>query len=349
MIGQLFAKAWELWKRNVLWLILAGLVVGLILGVISAIGMSVFIGSMFGAGTLTFDQASSSDSLPALGGGPTAGGFIAYFVSVLLVQLLGMVFYGGMFEMVIGAEREGREVRFGDLFSGFRKFGAYVVYALAWFGVSLGLSVIGLIPIIGAIIALVVMVWLSVLWLYVLPLIADQQLGFGDAARRSKEMVSGVGWWTTIGLVVLLYLAFAVVAGILVAVAVMAYQGSETTGIVLGVVLFVAFAVLAFPYAICYISAMYLGSNPAPATTTRFGVPAPPAPAGPGYAMAGAYQPSAPPAGPVGDDAWRAAADPLAAGPVQSLHAPAARPVAPPAGAPEPPAPPAPPAPGAPV
>ena len=47
-------------------------------------------------------------------------------ITVFLVQVLSITFYGGMFEMVIGAYREDRGVLFGDLFSGFRKFGAYV-------------------------------------------------------------------------------------------------------------------------------------------------------------------------------------------------------------------------------
>ena len=321
MIGELFGKSWELWKRNVAWLILAGLVVGVIVGAIFALGMSIFVGSVFTAGTLGISDVSSGSATPSLNGGAVALGIIAYIITMLVVQVLGMVFYGGMFEMVIGAEREARDVRFGDLFSGFSKFGAYVVFALVWFGISLGLSVIGLIPVLGWIIGLVIATWLSVLWLYVLPLIADQQLSFGDAAGRSKEMVTGVGWWSTFGLIVVLYIVLGVIAIAIAFIAAAAYQGSETTGIALGVVLFIAFAVLAGPFAICYISAMYLGSSPVPAQTARFGVPAPPAPpAGMSYAAAGVYQPSAPPARPAGDDAWRAAADPLAGQPVQSLH-----------------------------
>ena len=36
-IGDVFTKAWELWRRDVGWLILAGLVVGLIVGVVAVI------------------------------------------------------------------------------------------------------------------------------------------------------------------------------------------------------------------------------------------------------------------------------------------------------------------------
>ena len=65
-----------------------------------------------------------------------------------------MTFYGGMFEMVIGAYRGSRNVLFGDLFSGFRKFGAYALYALVLFGISLGLNLLNILPVLGAIISL---------------------------------------------------------------------------------------------------------------------------------------------------------------------------------------------------
>ena len=72
---------------------------------------------------------------------------------MLLIQVVAITFYGGMFEMVIGAYREQRDVRFGDLFAGFRHFSAYLVYALVLWGVSLGLNVLGIIPILGALAA----------------------------------------------------------------------------------------------------------------------------------------------------------------------------------------------------
>ena len=85
---------------------------------------------------------------------------------MFLIQVLALTFYGGMFEMVIGAFKGNRNVEFSDLFSGFRKFGSYAVYAIVMFGISLGLGLLNIIPLIGAMIALVVPIWISIIWLY---------------------------------------------------------------------------------------------------------------------------------------------------------------------------------------
>ncbi len=345
MIGELFGKAWELYKKDLLWLILAGLVAGVIVGGLMAIGVGAMMAAMASAflGGLAKTDSSTTTTLSV---GGMAGGFVVYLLCLIAAQVLGMVFYGGLFEMVIGADREARAVRFDDLFSGFQRFTSYLMFALVLFGVSFGLSLLNLIPVIGALISLCVGIWLSVIWLYVLPLIADQRLSFGDAARRSKDMVSSVGWWSTFGLVVLLYVALIVIAIVLGVISLGVYRGSETGGLVIGAVLFIAFAVLAGPFVICYIAAMYMGSSWASARPALpFGVPEPPAPPAGGY---GGYQPTAPPTAsavaPASADAWKAAADPLAGPMVQSLHAPA-RPATSPAAGPQPPAPPAPPAP----
>ncbi len=115
-----------------------------------------------------------------------------------------MVFYGGIFEMVIGAAREGRGVNFVDLFSGFRKFGKFLIFWLVMVGIGIVCGLVALIPIIGSIADLVFLVWLGVTWLYVLPLIADRGMTFGEAARTSSAMVKGTGWWKTLGIVVVL-------------------------------------------------------------------------------------------------------------------------------------------------
>jgi hypothetical protein len=245
-----------------------------------------------------------------------------------------MTFYGGMFEMVIGAYRGNRGVQFGDLFSGFRKFGAYAVFALVMFGISFGLNLLGVIPLVGPIIALVVSIWVYIIWLYVLPLIADQGIGFGEAASRSNQMVKSAGWWWTFGMVILLGIAAAVFVAVIVAVSAGIYQGSETGAILFGLLLFLVFAVLFPPYAICYISVLYIASGgdlapvSAPVAGGLQGVP--PAPPAPTSYSAGSYSgPTAPvtPGQPAGDDAWRAAADPLVGQPpAPALTPPASAP-----------------------
>ncbi len=377
-IGDVFARAWDLWRRDVGWLVLAGLVVGLIMAVIFALAFGIFGAIFAGAGlTIGADLAdNTTGSLSGLGVGLLVVGFIVYAVAMFLVQVLGMTFYGGMFEMVVGAYRGGRNVLFGDLFSGFRKFGAYALYAVVLFGISIGLNLLNIVPVIGGIIGLVVMIWISVIWIYVLPLIADQGLGFGEAASRSNQMVKGAGWWWTFGMVFLLGLAALVAVVVIVLIAIGVYQGSEWAGVVVGLLLFLIFAVLFPPYSICYVSVLYIASGgdvavavpagglpgipPAPPAPPAYGTPASPTWSGPAPGATGVTTPVAPP--PAGADAWRAAADPLAGQP--PLHAPGGRAsrcaAADDAGTavtdtaadapapPEPPAPPAPPAPGPP-
>jgi hypothetical protein len=357
------------------WLILAGLVVGAIMAVVFGVAFAIFGALLAGAGLTIGSELSSRSSatLSGLGAGIGILGVVVYTVAMFLVQVLGLTFYGGLFEMVIGAYREKRGVVFGDLFAGFRHFSAYLVYALVLLGVSLGFSILGLLPFFGGIIALVVSIWLSVIWIYVLPLIADQEVGFMEAAGRSRQMVTGAGWWWTFGMVILLGLAVLAAVVIIVVVAVGFARANQSVGVVVGILLFLLLAVFYPPYSICYVSVLYVASGgdleparpgglpgipPAPAAPPAFGAPSAPAAAPYGGAATGVT------AGlrQGGDDAWKAAADPLAAQapPAPPLAAPASQPAPAPAGgdagpgqtavtgafepaAPEPPAPPAPP------
>ena len=374
-IGDVFARAWDLWRRDVGWLILAGLVVGAIMAVVFGVAFAILGALLTGAGlTIGSDLSNnSSSSLSGLGAGIGVLGLIVYVVTTFLIQVLGLTFYGGMFEMVIGAYREKRGVVFGDLFAGFRHFTAYLVYALVLLGISIGFGILGLLPFIGGIIALVVSIWLSVIWMYVLPLIADQGVGFPEAAGRSKQMVDGAGWWWTFGMVILLGLAAAAAVVIIVLIAIGFARANESVGLVVGILLFLLFAVFFPPYSICFVSVLYIASGgdvvpakagglpgipPAPPAPPAYGTPASPVVSP--YAGTGAGAPAVPRQR--GDDAWKAAADPLAgqAPPAPPLAAPASQitpgRVAADAGtgqtavtetgapeAPEPPAPPAPP------
>jgi hypothetical protein len=344
-IGDVFAKAWELWRRDVGWLILAGLVVGAIMAVVFGIVFAIFAGILAGGAGLSIGSGlttNDSGTLGALGAGMLVAALLVYVVTVFIVDVIAMVFYGGMFEMVIGAARDDRAVAFGDLFSGFKRFGAYALFALVIFGISLATSLLNIIPVIGFFISTVVMIWIWVIWLYVLPLIADQGAGFGDAAKRSNQMVKDVGWWRTFGMVILLGLAVGAALLLIVVIAAGIGRGSGAAGAFVGVLLFLGFAVLVPTYSICYVSVMYLGSGgaqPAVAGAAPMaGVPIPPPPGGPTYSLPPAppyppavsgpatpaiaappppppSAPAPPPPGPADASAWKAAADPLAAQP----------------------------------
>jgi hypothetical protein len=330
-IGDVFAKAWELWRRDIGWLILAGLVVGLIVGVIALIVFAIVAGMLaVSVGGIALGSNNSSTSLTGLGVGTLIVAFILGVVGYLIVSSLAMVFYGGMFQMVLGAAREHRGVDFADLFGGFRKFGSFIVFWLVIAGISIACVVVAIIPVIGWIAVPVFAAWLGTTWLYVLPLIADRGLTFGEATRASSQMVKGVGWWKTFGTIIVLGAAFFVVS------LVISFIGRASSAF--SSILMLAFEIAAGPFAICYVSTMYLeaGGEGALVPAAAYGAPAPPAYAAAQYVTPPAggqtYEPPAPPpAPPVGQgavtaatgvlaapppapdaNAWKAAADPLA-------------------------------------
>jgi hypothetical protein len=282
-IGDVFSKAFDLWKRDVLWLILAAFVVGIIMFAIFLVATLIVVA----LGGAAFGLSASSDSLTGVSAGVAVLAVIIYLVAVFLVAAVGLAFYGGVFEMVIGAARENRPVRFGDLFSGFRKFGSYLIFALVLAGIGIGLILL-FVTLIGIPVAIVLAVWLSVIWLYVLPLIADKDLTFGEAAGTSRAMVKAVGWWKTFGMIVLLEIAIWAVLVIFQLITSPLGNDPESAGYVIRNLVYAVVQAVVVPYAICYISVMYLGSAEATEPAVAGGA----APIG-GYAL-----PPAPPAPP---------------------------------------------------
>lgn len=291
-VGEVFSKAYELWKKDVLWLILAALVIGVIITVIVGILMAIVFGVALSGASVGYNSAT--DSLSGVGAGMIFLAIITYVIGIFVLMVVGMTFYGGLFEMVLGAARENRPVRFGDLFSGFKKFGSYAVFALVMAGIAIALGLLNILPIIGTIIAIVVMIWIQVIWLYVLPLIADKGMTFGDAQMRSREMVKNAGWWRTFGMIILLGVAIWVVTIIIAIISGAIGNANDTAGSIVGGLLFIVFQAVVFPYAICYIATMYRESEDArPALAGAYGA-VPPPPAGAGTFAA----PPAPPAPP---------------------------------------------------
>ena len=185
-VGEVFSKAFELWKKDVLWLILAGLVMGVIIWVV-ALAAGLIIGAL-AVGGVALGVSSGTDSFSGLGAAALFGSAVVGIIAVFLIAVLGTTLQGGLYEMVIGAAKHDRPVQFGDLFSGFRRFGSYVVFALVLTGIGIGFLLL-FVTLIGIPVAIALAIWLGVIWLYVLPLITDQDLTFGEAQRRSREMV----------------------------------------------------------------------------------------------------------------------------------------------------------------
>jgi hypothetical protein len=361
-----FGQAWALYKRNLGWLIVAGIIAGAISGAVvlifvaigGAVGYSAF-GAFSGNGGV-----GGTSLVGALGGMLAAGAF-----GFLVAQLLVLVLQGGMLTMAIGSGRSGRSAELGELFAGFRHVPAYLVFGLivqfavpacCLFVLAVVVRLAGPAVLLATPACLAFVIWLYVGWLYAVPLIADRGLGPIEALGRSREMVSRVGWWSTFALLFVLAVVVWVISLVLSLLVGRAGLGGTP---VMGVA-----EILIMPFAVCYLACMYLNSesrqaalshgsppgsgldpygswpsSPAPFDPTMGTHAAPAGPAG-GYGApagpAGGYVQPPPMATPGPPDkgaeaaAWASAADPLAQRP-PATDGPTAAPARAP-GAPDP-------------
>jgi uncharacterized membrane protein len=119
------------------------------------------------------------------------------------------VLQGGVLKMAIDSGRSGRGAQLGDLFAGFARLPAYLVFGLiAAFGVPAGCLLVFVVTakvapvllLLALPVCFVLVVWLFVSWVYAVPLIADRGLGPIEARvtedRRSPRPVpAGVTAW----------------------------------------------------------------------------------------------------------------------------------------------------------
>jgi len=188
-IGGCVGNAWNLLKGN-FGIIFGGVAVFLLIqGGLSGLGQIPFVGLVFSLASVIL-------------AGPLTGG-VYYF-------------------MLKGVRRQPMEI--GDVFAGFRlAFGqlflGYLVGAiLAGLSALPGVAIMAipiiamirqnaaqagliLVAVLGFIIAMVPAVYLSVSWIFSLPLIIDKQMGFWPAMSASWRM-TGKHWWLVCGLLV---------------------------------------------------------------------------------------------------------------------------------------------------
>jgi len=196
-IGGCLSKGWNLLKNNFGLLFVAVLIYNLIEGAVAGFGMIPFIGPLFSVANMVVV-------------GPLMGGLCYIFLQTIRNQ-----------QAVVG-----------DVFAGFRKtfaqlFLGYLVPALLSglclipAGIIAALIFIpaiahhqpgaqfhlppGSILIISAVIfiCLIPMIYLSISWIFTLPLIIDKQMDFWPAMQASRKMV-GKHWWPVFGLFVLM-------------------------------------------------------------------------------------------------------------------------------------------------
>jgi hypothetical protein len=359
-IAAVFGGAWNLYKRNVGWLIIAGIIAAVLSG-----GIVMLSAALGGAiGHATSSGLSAGGTSPGFSMVGALGGImLTVAVGYLIAQLVVLVLEAGMLKMTIDSARGGRPAQLGELFAGFSRLPAYLGFGLiAGLAVPAGCALV--LAAVGRVAALLILpavpcvmvflIWLYVTWVYALPLIADRGAGPIEALTRSRAMVARVGWLSTFVCLLLLGLATWAVSFVVTLVA-------GRSGVV-GVPALVLMELLVMPFGVCYLATMYLGAEAAPAAPQYVAPgaggfdpngawpapsvpPAPFAPAVAGYAApapygpaTGGYSPVPPPPPPDRTSesaAWASAADPLA----QHVAPPA--PSAPPAptrppGAPDP-------------
>ena len=188
-IGTCVGNAWELLKGNF----------GIVFG-----GVAIFLLIEFGISALA--------QIPFLG--------IIFSIGSIIITgpLMGGVYYF----MLKNIRRQPTEI--GDIFAGFRmSFGqlllGYIVLVLLVSVAALPGMIITAVPIfvmvdhnaaqvalvlvaaMGLILAIIPAIYLSVCWLFTLPLIIDRQMEFWPAMKASRRMVSK-HWWLVFGLTI---------------------------------------------------------------------------------------------------------------------------------------------------
>lgn len=345
-IGKLFRDAWGLFVKDI-----GPLVVGvLIVSIVPAVAAVVIAAATIGASVsgLQVDAQGDVTGVESMNWALLIIGSVAIVVVTLF---LSVPLYVGILSGVFRRVREGREMAYGDAFSGFSMFGkviwatvllgliftAIVVVptavivggALAGSGILVGLGAVVLVA------AMVAYVYLGICWVYVFPVIVDRRLGVTEAMGESRRLVHGTGWWWTF---LVLFLLQLVVGAVSFALGLVPFVGA------------VAMIVL-YPFVLTYVVAMYFQArSEGQLVDTVLGWPRQPAAGPPAYsAPAAPYgTPPAPPAPPYGappaapppavdqGQAYAPAAPPLTSPPAPETPPPPASPEAPPA--PEPPA-----------
>lgn len=134
-------KGWEVWKSNIV-----AYVVGIILLAVIAVIVGAIVGLLGGAALVTAIETGSTAGM----GMALAGVLIALIIAVLVLMPLGFSLY---YMAIKGARGEKVEIK--DIFYSFRK-GVYVrmlIFAIVY---TILFGILGIIPIIGGLIALIV-------------------------------------------------------------------------------------------------------------------------------------------------------------------------------------------------
>jgi uncharacterized membrane protein len=192
-LGGCFTRGWNLFKNNFGLLFVATLIYNLIEGAVAGFGMIPFIGPLFSLANL-----------------------------VVVGPLVGGLFY------IILQTIRSQSASAGDVFIGFRKsfaqlFLGYLIPALLAgvcfipAAIVAGICILPVMPHVAAnlsagvvaiiiasfLVCLIAVFYLSINWIFTLPLIMDKQMDFWPAMKASWKMVNK-HWWQVFGLVILM-------------------------------------------------------------------------------------------------------------------------------------------------
>ena len=251
-IGKLFKDAWGLFVKDIGPLIVGMLIASIIPAVVATtLGVATFGASMSG---LDVNEQGDVSGFGTYNWVLLAVGLVA--IGVLLLFLWAPL-YVGLLSGVVRRVREGREMGYGDAFSGFQIFGrviwasillsiVYVVVILIPTAVIVAAAVAGsgVLVALGIVImlaAMVLYVYLMTAWVYVFPVIADRDTGVMSSLGESRRLVHGLGWWWTLLGLFILQLAVGAV------------------GFALNMIPFVGSVamIVIYPFVLTYIVAMY--------------------------------------------------------------------------------------------
>ncbi len=296
-ISKCFRDAWGLFKADLGPLMVTAVIGSVIIGGVAALAV--------GASVLAVVSGS---------GLAVGGAVVGVLVTVVVSVVVGGWMYATLYGMLLARVRRRVAATYGDLTRFFVMVGPFI---LATFVLGLIISVgyaLLLVP------GFIFMTW----WLLTLVIMADQRIGFTEAMSASKEFSKKVGFWNMLATWLVGAIAWGVAGAILSWIP---YFGN-------------ILLMLIVPFALAYTVSMYLQARGeghlidealglAPeagdAARSQEGLPAAPSP---GPSVDATPAPASPPvtdqASAGGDDAWRAAADPVAAESVsQQAEAPA--------------------------
>jgi uncharacterized membrane protein YvlD (DUF360 family) len=142
-------------------------------------------------------NAFTADIVPLL-----LGTLIAGLLSVVTLGILAGPLTAGLYSMVIGRIRDGRQAEIGDVFGCMDRFWGFLWAAIVLV-VLIGLASL---TIVGGVL-------LATIWIYVVPFMVDRRMGLTDAMAASYHQVVDNGFWEHLALIVIVFVIGAVANG----------------------------------------------------------------------------------------------------------------------------------------